>query len=225
MTSIDPSSLSVLTLPGLGNSGPDHWQTHWEATLPKISRVELGMWNTPRRNPWVTKLEQSIRDADAPVILVAHSLGCLTVAWWSALAFPLWGTRVAAALLVAPPHLESETFPVLEKEFGRLPQLPLPFPTIVVASHDDPYGSFDQIAGLARDWGAALVDAGTVGHINALSGLGAWTEGMVLLDRLKHAAATGKRSLVGVQQDYDRASAALGSHFLDHTNAVHTQRL
>lgn len=225
MTPTDTSGPLVLTLPGLGNSGPDHWQTHWEASHQEISRVELGMWNAPLRNPWVTKLEQSIRNANAPVILVAHSLGCLTVAWWSALAFPLWGTPVAGALLVAPPHLEPEGFPVLTKEFGRLPQLPLPFPTIVVASHDDPYASYGQVAGLARDWGAALVDAGSVGHVNALSGLGAWSEGLVLLDRLKHAARTGKRSLVGVQQDYDRASAALGPNFLDHPDAVHPQRL
>ncbi|MDB5699911.1 MAG: alpha/beta hydrolase [Sphingomonadales bacterium] len=225
MTPTRSSGPLVLTLPGLGNSGPDHWQTHWEATQPDISRVDLGMWNAPLRNPWVTKLEQSIRNADEPVVLVAHSLGCLAVAWWATLAFPLWGTPVAGALLVAPPHLEPESFPVLTREFGRLPQLPLPFPTIVVASHDDPYASFGQVSALARDWGAALVDAGAVGHINAASGLGAWNEGLVLLDRLKDAARTGKQSLSGVQQDYDRASAASGPNFLDNPDAVHTQRL
>jgi predicted alpha/beta hydrolase family esterase len=209
MSLVDPRSPDlrpiVLTLPGLGNSGPGHWQTQWEATRPEISRVELGMWNAPRRNPWVTKLEQSVRAADAPVILVAHSLGCLTVAWWAALANPPQGAPVAAALLVAPPYLEPEDFPFLTREFGRLPKSPLPFPTIVVASHDDPYASFDQVAGMANDWGAHLVDAGAVGHINALSGLGAWREGLVLLERLKQVVRTGDSSALStVQQDYDQ---------------------
>ncbi|AYJ85967.1 alpha/beta hydrolase [Sphingomonas paeninsulae] len=202
---------AVFTLPGLGNSGPDHWQTHWEATQPDVSRVELGMWNAPRRNPWVTKLEQSLRGTDAPVILVAHSLGCLTVAWWAALATPSWGAPVAAALLVAPPCFESDSFPVLTREFGHLPQSPLPFPTIVVASHDDPYARFADTAGMANDWGAHLVDAGTIGHINALSGLGVWREGLVLLDRLKHFVRTGDASALStVQNDYDRAVADYG---------------
>lgn len=196
---------TVLTLPGLGNSGPDHWQTHWENTRPEISRVELGMWNAPLRNPWVTKLEQSIRAADEPVILVAHSLGCLTVAWWAALATPQWGTPVAAALLVAPPSLEPEGFPVLTREFGRLPQVALPFPTIVVASHDDPYASFGQVAGMAHDWGAHLVDAGAIGHINALSGIGVWREGLVLLERLKQVVSIEDDSVLShIQQDYDQ---------------------
>lgn len=197
---------TVLTLPGLGNSGPGHWQSHWEALHPKISRVELGMWNAPKRNPWVTKLEQSVRNAEAPVILVAHSLGCLTVAWWAALASPPWGTPVAAALLVAPPYLQNEGFPTLTKEFGRLPETPLPFPTIVVASHDDPYAKFEQVAGMARDWGAHLVDAGAIGHINALSGLRDWPQGVVLLERLKHVVRTGDVSVLsGIQEDYDQA--------------------
>lgn len=208
MSRINDKPPTVLTLPGLGNSGPTHWQTHWEETQPDISRVELGMWNAPLRNPWVTKLAQSLHATDAPVILVAHSLGCLTVAWWAALATPSQGAPVAAALLVAPPYLESDSFPVLTREFGHLPPVPLPFPTIVVASHDDPYARFSDIANLARDWGAHLVDAGAVGHINAASGLGAWREGLVLLDRLKHVVKTGETgALVAIQQEYDEIAA------------------
>lgn len=208
MSRADENRPTILTLPGLGNSGPTHWQTHWEATLPDVSRVELGMWNAPRRNPWVTKLEQSLQTAEAPVILVAHSLGCLTVAWWAALATPAFGAPVAAALLVAPPYLESETFPILTREFGHLPPHPLPFPTIVVASHDDPYGRFTDVANLAADWGAHLVDAGAIGHINALSGIGIWREGLVLLDRLKQVVRTGETGvLLDIQHDYDQSSA------------------
>ena len=74
-TPIDEHSPIILTVPGLGGSGPSHWQTLWEQSRPDTSRVELGMWDTPHRNSWVTKLDQAIRQAQAPVVLVAHSLG------------------------------------------------------------------------------------------------------------------------------------------------------
>ena len=45
--------------------------------------VELGMWDQPHRNTWINQLNLAIRAADRPVILAAHSLGCLAVAWWA----------------------------------------------------------------------------------------------------------------------------------------------
>jgi uncharacterized protein len=30
----------VLILPGLDNSGPEHWQTHWQKQNPHFVRVE-----------------------------------------------------------------------------------------------------------------------------------------------------------------------------------------
>ena len=39
---------------------------------------------------------------------------------------------------------------------------------------DVPLGSFDLVAGLARDWGSRLVDLGPVGHLNPASGFGEW---------------------------------------------------
>src|SRR3546814_20328511 len=93
----------VLAVPGLNNSGPGHWQTIWETTRNDCERVDLGMWDRPHRNTWVNKLNAAIRQADRPVILVAHSLGCIAVAWWAALERPPFGSPVAGALLVAPP--------------------------------------------------------------------------------------------------------------------------
>src|SRR3546814_3777941 len=85
----------VLTVPGLNNSGPGHWQTIWETTRNDCERVDLGMWGRPHRNTWVNKLNAAIRQADRPVILVAHSLGCIAVAWWAALERPPFGSPVA----------------------------------------------------------------------------------------------------------------------------------
>ena len=96
----------VLIVPGLNNSGPDHWQSRWERQRGDGQRVDLGMWERPHRNTWVNKLNLAIRAADRPVILVAHSLGCLAVAWWAQLEQPQPGGPVIGALLVAPPDVD-----------------------------------------------------------------------------------------------------------------------
>ena len=71
---------SVLIVPGLGGSGPQHWQSVWQARYPELRRVEQASWDEPRLGPWVATLEAHVLAANAPVVLVAHSLGCLLVA-------------------------------------------------------------------------------------------------------------------------------------------------
>lgn len=175
---------TVLTVPGLNGSGPAHWQTLWEQTRPDTTRVDLGMWHTPHRNSWVTKLDQAIRRAQAPVVLVAHSLGCVAVAWWAALSPQLPDGPVIGALLVAPADVDRSDAPAEIKGFAPTPRLRLPFPSLVVASTDDPWMRHDRARSLAADWGSHFVDAGARGHLNADSGLGAWREGQELLDRV-----------------------------------------
>lgn len=186
---LDDASPVVLTVPGLGGSGPSHWQTLWEQSRPDTARVELGMWNTPHRNSWVTKLDQAIRSARAPVVLAAHSLGCLAVAWWAELSGQPYGWPVAGALLVAPADVDRTAAPSELKSFGPTPQKPLPFPSLVVASSDDPWIDLDRARSLAISWGSHFVDAGAQGHINAASGIGWWEDGQQLLDRVIDAAA------------------------------------
>jgi predicted alpha/beta hydrolase family esterase len=174
----------VLTVPGLNGSGPCHWQTLWEQSRPDTVRVDLGMWHTPHRNSWVTKLDQAIRRAEAPVVLAAHSLGCIAVAWWAELSPQLPDWPVVGALLVAPADVDRAEAPSEIKGFAATPRLRLPFPSIVVASQDDPWITLDRARGLAADWGSQFVDAGARGHLNADSGLGSWHEGQELLDRV-----------------------------------------
>jgi len=174
----------VLTVPGLNGSGPGHWQSVWEETRGDTARVALGMWASPRRNAWVTKLDQAIRAAQSPVILAAHSLGCLAVAWWAELAGQPWGWPVAGALLVAPPDVDRPGASDVLLGFAPTPRSTLPFPSILVASEDDPYASVQHGFDLAREWGSHFVNAGAAGHLNAESGLGWWSEGQALLDRL-----------------------------------------
>ena len=217
-TPIDEHSPIILTVPGLGGSGPSHWQTLWEQSRPDTSRVELGMWNTPHRNSWVTKLDQAIRQAQAPVVLVAHSLGCLAVAWWAELSGQPFGWPVVGALLVAPADVDRPGARAELAGFRPTPSKPLPFPSIVVASSDDPWVAPERAAELARGWGSLFVDAGPQGHLNAASGIGWWEDGQILLDRVLDAASdrTGRvrtaadaRALLAVS-----ATDAAQAHYL-----------
>ncbi|MDR6789946.1 putative alpha/beta hydrolase family esterase [Sphingomonas sp. BE138] len=179
---------TVLTVPGLGGSGPAHWQTLWERSRPDTSRIELGMWDRPHRNSWVTKIDQAVASARAPVILVGHSLGCIAVAWWASMSPQPYGWPVAGALLVAPADVDRAGVAAELAPFAPCPKAPLPFPSIVVASTDDPWVTIDRAHSLAVDWGSHFIDYGAHGHINAASGLGQWPEGMELLDRVIAAA-------------------------------------
>jgi predicted alpha/beta hydrolase family esterase len=182
-------NLPILNVPGLGNSGDGHWQTLWEARFPWFQRAELGLWSKPDRSIWVERLDQAIRQATQPVILVAHSLGCLAVGWWAALLGNAYSDPVAGALLVAPADPEHPLAGPAIAKFGPAPRQPLPFPSILVASRNDPYAGFDRSAAFARSWGSHLVDAGHAGHLNADSGLGDWPLGLSLVDRLVDAAS------------------------------------
>jgi predicted alpha/beta hydrolase family esterase len=215
---LDDQSPIILTVPGLGGSGPSHWQTLWEQSRPDTSRVELGMWDTPHRNSWVTKLDQAIRQAQAPVVLAAHSLGCLAVAWWAELSGQPFGYPVAGALLVAPADVDRPSAGPKLAGFSPTPGKPLPFPSIVVASSDDPWIAPERAHQMARGWGSFYVDAGPQGHLNAASGIGWWEEGQALLDRVLDAASdrTGKvrsaadaRSLLAIN-----ATDAAQAHYL-----------
>jgi uncharacterized protein len=180
------SDTNILVVPGLGNSGPKHWQTLWEQRSLSIRRAELGGWSHPNKNSWVTNLGLAIRQSSKPIILVAHSLGCHAVAWWAAHEPDAASSGVAGAMLVAPPNVDHRPVDSRLTNFGPAPKVKLPFPTVLVGSENDHYCSFEHAQKLARRWGARFVNAGRFGHINADSGIGDWPYGLYLLaDLLK----------------------------------------
>lgn len=188
MAGSSPSHPNCLIIPGLHGSGPDHWQTRWEQR-EDCRRVDLGAWNNPHRSHWITKLDLAIAYEREPVILVAHSLGCLAAAWWAALASTDRRGQVAGALLVAPPDVERrDAHPILQR-FAPVPRVILPFPTMVVASTDDPYATINRSYAFAMRWGVEFRDVGALGHINADSRLGNWPEGQGMLAELGAAPA------------------------------------
>lgn len=168
----------VLVLPGWNNSGPRHWQSRWEARFPEWRRVQQRNWTEPAREDWIAALDAAVAEGGRPVLLVAHSLGCITAAHWAA---RHGRGRIRAALLVAPADVERASVAAPLRGFAPLPRTPLPFPALVVASDDDPACSAARARVLARDWGAELVMLPAHGHINADSGLGGWRPGRELL--------------------------------------------
>ncbi len=181
---------TVLFVPGIGNSGPEHWQSIWAASLPGSIWVEQRDWERPVRDEWVGALVRDLRRATGPKAVVAHSLGCLVVA---EAADALRDADVVAALLVAVPDVHGPSFPPEAIGFRPAVSLTLPVPSILVASTDDPYGTPAHAEAVARRWGSELVPVGAKGHVNAASNLGAWAEGRALLDRLRARPAELRR--------------------------------
>lgn len=181
MPLLRPGAQTVLIAPGHGSSGPDHWQTIWQKRHG-YTRVEQSDWNLPERSAWVEKLALAVAAAPGPVVVVAHSLACAMVVHFAG-EHPT--SQVVAALLVAPADVDSEMHtPDEVRSFAPLPLARLPFRSIVVASRTDPYVRFKRAEEMAERWGARLVDAGRVGHINADAGFGEWPEGHLLLEEL-----------------------------------------
>ena len=180
------SDVRTLILPGWQNSGLAHWQSRWEA-LYGYERVQQHNWMQPLRGDWMTQLQEAVLAADKPVVLVAHSLGCVLTAAWAA--HSQHTHRVKAALLVAPGDVErGANLPEVLHGWQPIALQPLPFASTLVASRNDPFCTFERATFLAQRWGSTLVDAGEAGHINADSALGDWPDG------LRHLHALLQRS-------------------------------
>ncbi len=163
----------IWVVPGLGNSGPTHWQSHWAANYPGLQRVEQANWNHPSLDAWTSRLEEAVAASTEPGWIVAHSLGCLLVAHWAR------RTRLSlrGALLVAPPDPEAVGFPSEASQFCAVETRTLPFPSLVFTSANDPYDPSGFGRKMAAAWGSTWLDWGLCGHLNAASGHGAWVEG------------------------------------------------
>ena len=178
------SEADILIVPGYAGSPRDHWQTRWEQKLSTARRVEQRSWDEPDRDAWTTAVADAVNASERPVVIVAHSLGVAAVVH----AVPLFRRPVSGAFLVSPPDVGNpEIEPASLRAFGPYPREPLPFPSVVIASRNDPWMGFHTAQALARRWDSTLVDAGDCGHINAESHLGDWSFGReqlaLLLDR------------------------------------------
>lgn len=178
-------STSVIIVPGWRDSGPGHWQSLWAERLPAARRVRQDDWITPSRAAWVRTLGETIEAAEAPVVLVAHSLGCMAVVHLPA----DLRERVKGALLVAPADPERRA---VLSDFAPAPCERLPYRSILVASSNDPFCPIRLAGAYARSWGSELVRLQDAGHINLESGHGEWPLGLALLQSLAGDLALGQ---------------------------------
>lgn len=180
----------VLVVPGLGGSGAGHWQSVWESANPALRRVVQRDWSNPDLAEWLETLHRHITACEIAPVLVAHSLACSLVAHW----VKTFGRGVKAALLVSPSDVESPAHtPDIVRSFSPIPLVRFPFPSIVVASTNDPRVGLERAQFFARSWGSRFVAVSAAGHINESSGLGEWAEGKKLLQELLRAACTELR--------------------------------
>jgi predicted alpha/beta hydrolase family esterase len=183
------SDVDILMVPGWGGSGPGHWQSRWERNLTTARRIAQADWSRPDKDRWVGNIIAAAAAARRPPVLVAHSLGVLAVAHAGT---KLPRGSVAGAFLVAAPDIENaadwpaaeaQDWPATASGFAPPPLAPLPFPSLLFASADDPYCRPERARHFAAAWGSQLVEVGPAGHINAESGHGPWPDGVLRFGR------------------------------------------
>ena len=178
---------TVLIVPGLRDHVQQHWQTLLAAQLPRVAAVApMGREDLDCRAR-VDAIERAAQRIEGPVIVVAHSGGCIMVAHWA----QQTKRPVLGALLATPPDFESpmpEGYPGIEDltlgGWLPVPRQRLPFPSIVAASRNDPLGSFVRVNALAHAWGSKVVDIGEAGHLNPASGFGPWPMAHAFIEQL-----------------------------------------
>jgi predicted alpha/beta hydrolase family esterase len=175
---------TILIVPGLYNSGPSHWQTWFENTLTDTQRVEQADWERPCLSEWAARVREAINAESEPVWIVAHSVGCLAAVTASLVC----ASRIRAALLVAP--ADPDRF----GEAAHLPEERLAFPSLVVASNNDPWVKRSVAEHWASVWGSRYRNVGDAGHINVDAGYGPWPEGLGFFQELRHEALAFKET-------------------------------
>lgn len=169
---------TIVIVPGIGNSGPDHWQSHWEAAIPGAIRMAPASWDAPNLRDWMAALDEAVAQAAAPPVLICHSLGCLLFAHWRAASARV----VRGAWLVAVPDPGGPRFPAAARAFANVPGGDFGgLPVLAIASSDDGYDPSGRAIAWASARGATPLRLGPRGHLNAEAGLAQWPEGRALL--------------------------------------------
>jgi hypothetical protein len=183
---------TTLFVPGIRDHVQEHWQTHAARELPGSVTVEPLHNDRLSLAARVAALDAALAAIVGDVVLAAHSAGCLIVAHWAA----AHDRPIRGALLVTPADVENPRpagYPTRDELSANgwlpVPRQRLPFATLVVASRNDPLAGFARVEGMAGDWGAALHDAGEVGHLNPAAGYGPWPEALDLIERLAREIA------------------------------------
>lgn len=167
-------------VPGLGNSGPEHWQTYFETKGDNFIRINQQEWDAPNCVDWIETIDTALANVDLnTVVLIGHSLACTSIAHWA----KRYGKKIKGALLVAPSDVDVPGYNFPTTGFSPIPSDKILFKTIVVASTNDEWVTLERAQYFANNWGSEFVNIGEAGHINAAAGFGKWNEGLTLLEK------------------------------------------
>jgi uncharacterized protein len=172
---------NILIVPGHGGAAEGHWQRRVEAKLTTANILPHDDWSYSSLPRAVAAMQAAIDASDLPVVFLAHSVGCQLVTH----AIPELvksgaGGKLKGAYLVVPPSPAAvKVMPGIDPALAEPLRDPLPFPSLLIASSNDPHATMEESADLSLAWGAQLVEAGEAGHINKESGHGPWPEGMM----------------------------------------------
>jgi len=168
-------------VPGLGNSGPEHWQTHFEKSGNNFQRINQKEWEAPVCKDWIETIDKAVSGYElSNVVLIAHSLGCAAIAHWATVN----KRKIKGAMLVSPSDTEAPNYNFPTKGFDPMPKERIDFKTMVVASTDDVWVTLDRARYFANNWNSEFISIGAAGHINVSSGFGEWKEGLEILKKL-----------------------------------------
>ena len=184
--------VTLVIVPGWRDSGPGHWQTLWAEQIPGAVRVHQDDWITPVRTAWIASIGKTILEQPGPVVIAAHSLGCIATTHLP----PEVAAKIQGALLVAPADPERRG---ILADFAPVPYQRLPCRSVLVASSNDPFCPVRTAGAYARAWGSEFVRLQDAGHINVEAGFGPWPLGLALLQSLGVAhtvAASSPESLL-----------------------------
>lgn len=200
------TTATVLIVPELRDHVAEHWQTHLHARLGRVRSVPPLQANQLSHAHRVAAIQAEIERIAGPIVIVAHSAGVLMTMHWAAKYQQIYLNKkhqqdqqkqwVQAALLVAPPNLDQawpDNYPTPEsmrlKGWDHFQDLQLAFPSVVVASRNDPLASFSSVERMAQGWGSTLLDLGDVGHLNPAAGYGHWPLAEQLVQQLDQHSA------------------------------------
>ncbi len=184
-------AFSFLMVPGIGGADAAHWQSLWRHEIADARMVEQADWDRPDVEAWVAVLNRNIEGCRKPVVVLAHSLGCALLAHWAERVsrgrIETPSPPIAAAMLVAPGDVDRKVSEIpAVRSFVPLARLRFCFPSIVVASTNDPYVTAERAEEFARGWDSEFVCVGAMGHISLDAGCGSWPRGMEILTDFLH---------------------------------------
>ncbi|TKI06553.1 RBBP9/YdeN family alpha/beta hydrolase [Martelella alba] len=164
--------VTVLLVPGIQDSGPEHWQSYWQRQRPSWQRIAQRNWLEPDLDGWLAAIRRALSGQERRALLIGHSFGALSACY-----FARQNPGITAGVVLVAPA-EPARFAIEE----RIVAAPLPVPSLLVASHNDPLLTFDRARYWAQAWGSELMDIGEAGHINAQAGFGPWAHGLSTIE-------------------------------------------